>query len=367
MSSKKVNASMKSKSVITRKKIRESTSESMHNHREKTKKIITMLSNLKKFTAFYKELKPEERETLQDYKYSGYVKINKYLYSGNKMQDFYIDDIFLEDIKKYFSKETKDLADIKSINPGNIKKYVELYINNKIVKSINTIDKIFQSPKIQKLQGNEILYRGTIGHSITKKTSRVGNEVVFKNFISTSTEQYISEQFISNRKPKDKICCMYILHNMKDVPFIYLPWQIKDSDKLNKKYISQAFSDEFEFLLPRGLKFKISKKEYIDYKFSNNWMAFKSMKKLSFEKLTKLLINLGMDLDNLSLSKTHLSKMDDEDFKKLFDKLGNKILTYHLEYIGQEPIEPIPTYTYNSGINLHITNASSTSTKFSLD
>ena len=64
MSLKIVNASMKSKS--TRKQMRES----MHNHREKTKKIITMLSNLKKFKAFYKELKPEERETLQDYKYT---------------------------------------------------------------------------------------------------------------------------------------------------------------------------------------------------------------------------------------------------------------------------------------------------------
>jgi hypothetical protein len=82
-------------------------------------------------------------------------------------------------------------------------------------------------------------------------------------------------------------------------------------------------------------------------------MAFNSMKKMSFDKLTKLLINLGMDLDNLSLS-----KMDDEDFKKLFDKLGNKIMTYHLEYIGQETIETIPPFVYNSKINLHISNLS---------
>jgi hypothetical protein len=356
MSSKKVNASIKSKRVSTSKK----KLESMHNHREKTKKILTMLSNLKKFREFYKELKLEERETLQDYKYSGFYKINKYLYSGNKMQDFNIDNRFLNDIKKYFSKETKDLVDIKSINPGNIKKYVELYVNNKIVKSINTIDKIFQSPKIQKLQGNELLYRGTHGHSITNKTSRVGNEVIFNNFISTSTEQYISEQFMTNHELKDKICCMYILTNMKDVPFIYLPWEIKNSDKLNKKYISQAFSDEFEFLLPRGLKFKISKREYIDYKFSNNRMAFNSIKKMSFDKLSKLVKNKDMDLDNLS-------KMDDEDFKKLFDKLSNKILTYHLEYIGQEPIEPISPYNYNSNINLHITNASSNSKNLDFD
>lgn len=334
-----------------------SAKRSISDKKEKTRKIIRMLSNLKKFTLFYKNLKPIDKEALQNYKYNGYFEINKYLFNGAKLNDLYINnELFLSKIKKYFSKDTINFMDIKSINPGNIKPMVELYVNKTIVEQINTIDKIFHLPNIQKLQGNEILYRGTLGHSITTKNSRVGDEVIFKNYISTSTEQSISENFIFQRNinPKEKVCCMYVFHNMKDVPFIYLPWEIKNSDKLSKKTISQSFSDEFEFLLPRGLKFKIIKKELIDFKNNNTWKIFQSIKKMSFDKFSKLLSSSGISID-----KMHLSKMNDEDFKKLYDKITNKILTYHLEYIRQEPVEPLPPFIYNSNINLHIDNASS--------
>jgi len=361
--SKKIS---KLKSISKRNISRRSISRrSISDKKEKTKKIISMLSNLKKFTLFYKNLKSDEKEALQNYKYNGYIKINKYLYDGIKVKDIYIDNLdFLSEIKKHFSKNTVNFIDIKSINPGNIKPIVELYVNKTIIEQINTIDKIFNSPNIQKLQGNEILYRGTGGHSITTKNSRVGDEVIFKNYISTSTEQSISESFMFQHNPREKVCCMYIFHNMKDVPFVYLPWEIKNSDKLSKKIISQTFSDEFEFLLPRGLKFKIIKKELIDFKNNNTRSIFKSIKKIPFDKFAKLLSNAGILID-----KMNLSKMNDEDFKKLYDKISNKILTYHLEYISQEPVEVLPSFVYNSKINLHIDNASSfdkTKSKFNM-
>ncbi len=147
---------------------------------------------------------------------------------------------------------------------------------------------------------------------------------------------------------------------MKDIPFIYLPWQIKNSEKLQKKDISQTFSDEFEFLLPRGLKFKIIKKELINYKGSfDSWSTFQSIKKMSFDKFSKLLVNMGIDINSLELSENKLSKMNNEDFKNLYNKITNKIMTYHLEYIGQENIESVPPFIYNSKINLHISNLSS--------
>lgn len=361
--SKGISKGISIKKSISRKSIskrnisrsrKSSTRRSISEKKEKTRKIISMLSNLKKFRLFYKNLKPIDKEALQNYKYNGYIEINKYLYNDIKMKDIFIDNFqFLTKIKKYFSKDTINFMDIKSINPGNIKPMIELYVNKTIVEQINTIDKIFQATNIQKLQGNEILYRGTRGHSITTKNSRVGDEVIFKNYISTSTDQSISENFIFQRNPKEKVCCMYIFHNMKDVPFIYLPWEIKNSDKLSKKTISQSFDDEFEFLLPRGLKFKIIKKELIDYKSNNSWNTFKTMKKMSFDKFSKLLSSSGISID-----KMHLSKMNDEDFKKLYDKITNKILTYHLEYISQEPVELLPPFVYNSKINLHIDNAS---------
>lgn len=137
------------------------------------------------------------------------------------------------------------------------------------------------------------------------------------------------------------------------MPFIYLPWKI-DSGKLSKKIISQTFSDEFEFLLPRGLKFKIIKKELIDFKATNAWRMSQSIKKISFDKFAKFIASAGISID-----KMNFSKMNDEDFKKLYDKISNKILTYHLEYISQEPVKVLPSFIYNSKINLHIDNASS--------
>lgn len=354
----KVHSNIHSKKLSIKGK---SNNDNSYIQRTKTKKIITMLSNLKKFTDFYKKLSADDKKTLQNYKYNDYIEINKYLYNGNKLKDLYIDQYeFLDKIKSLYSKNTVQLLNIKSINPGNIKQYVELYVNKNIVEQINAIDKIFSSPNIQKLNGDEILYRGTMGHSITKPTSRIGNELIFKNFISTSTEQTISERFMYQRlnKNKEKHCCMYIFHNMKDVPFIYLPWQIENSQKLHKKYISQAMADEFEFLLPRGLKFKIIKKELINYKTIENRFILNQFKKLSFDKLSKLLVNMGVDTNSISLSKDHLKTMDDETFKKLYNKMSMKIQAYHLEYIGQEPINPIQPYVYKSDINLHILEAS---------
>ena len=289
-----------SRNIFSRSR-KSSSRRSISDKKEKARKIISMLSNLKKFTLFYKNLKSDEKEALQNYKYDGYIKINKYLYDGIKINDLFINNYeFISKIKKYFSKDTINFIDIKSINPGNIKPMVELYVNKTIVEQINTIDKIFQSPNIQKLQGNELLYRGTRGHSITTKDSRVGDEVIFKNYISTSTEQSISENFIFQGNPKEKVCCMYIFHNMKDVPFIYLPWEIKNSDKLSKKTISQSFDDEFEFLLPRGLKFKVIKKELIDYKSNDNWDTSKIMKKMSFDKFAKLLSSSNVNWSSSS-------------------------------------------------------------------
>jgi hypothetical protein len=353
--SNKLISRQHTKSFIRIKKI--SVRKSISNKKKTTNKIISMMSNLKKFTIFYKNLTPIEKNILQNYKNNGYIEINKYLYNDIKINDLNINrnGIFFNQIKTYFSKETINIFDIKSINPGNIKQIVELYMNKVVIDQINVIDKIFTKPNVNLLQGNELLYRGSRGHSITTKNSKVGNEIIFKNFISTSTEQAISEKFIEDfmikTQTKKQHCCMYVFHNMKDVPFIYLPWNINNSSKLNKQYINLAFKDEFEFLLPRGLKFKIIKKELIDFK--NNLYTNKYIKKISFNKFDKMLNNINVNID-----KINLSKMNDEDFAKIYNKITNKIVTYHLEYIGQEPLIPLQPFIYNSNINLHIENAS---------
>jgi hypothetical protein len=218
----------------------------------KTHKVLSILGYLKQFNKFFKALSTIEKSELRSYKDFGYISINKYLFNNNKLNELYISkELFVDRLKEYFSKNTKDLVDISIINPSNLKQLVELYVNKNIIDPINTIDKIFQNPSIPKLTGKELLYRGTRDHSITTKNSKIGDEIVFKNFVSSSTQQFVSEMFIKH-KSKDS-CCMYVLTNLKDIPFIYLPWNIKASSKLSKYDISGTFGEEFDQPLTNSL------------------------------------------------------------------------------------------------------------------
>jgi hypothetical protein len=314
--------------------------------KDKTRKVLSILGYLKQFNKFYKSLSTIEKSTLSSYKGIGYNSINKYLYNNNKLNELHVSqELFVFKLKEHFSKNTKDLLDISSINPSNIKLLVELYVNKNIVEPINNIDKIFQNPLIPKLTGKELLYRGTREHSITTKNSKIGDEIVIKNFVSSSTQQSISEMFITH-KAKDS-CCMYVLTNIKDIPFIYLPWNIKASSKLSKYDISQTFNEEFEMLLPRGLKFKITDKKMNDYKIIDSWGSRLHTKKMSFAQLDKIANKLNIDINELS-------KMSESEIQNIYDKMSIKIQTYYLTYIGRDETKPIEPYIYDPKLNLHI-------------
>lgn len=314
--------------------------------RETTKRMIIMLSNLKKFKAFYKKLSKEQKDILAYYKSSGYVAMNRYLYNNKTIKELSIDDLFIQKLKAYYSENTKQMINLKSINPSNIKQLVELYMNKQVIDKINGLDDIFKQADIPKLEGREYLYRGTNEHTETTDKSKVGDIITFKNYLSSSTQQEVSENFTGSwwqNKKSNNLCCMYILHNLKDVPFVYIPWQIRKAHIFEKTDISIISSDEFEYLLPRGLKFKIIKIE------TKIYHGYGSTKKLSFSKLDKIIT---------SSSSNYSNKLNNNSVQKIFDKTNKKIKTYHLEYIGQEPIEKLSPFTYNEKLNLHITPTS---------
>ena len=326
-----------------------------------------MVNNLKNFKMVYKKFTKDTKEALIFYKSYGYHMMNSYLYNNLKIKELYINPYFIREIRKYYSANTKQLIDLTSINPGNVQSLIELYVNKNIVEKINILDKIFLIDNIPKLSGDEILYRGTNKHSITKKSSKVGDIVVSKNFMSTSTELNISENFTFLYMPMGKqkktqnndMCCMYVLHGLKDIPYVYIPWFITKAHVFEKLLISQIPSDEFEFLLPRGLKFKITKIESKVYRYSMT-------KNMSFSNLDKIISTSKQN--NLSSSK--IKTLNNNNVRRIFEKTNKKILTYHLEYVGQEPLTPIPKYNYDSSINIHIQTPQSNSplkTSFPID
>jgi hypothetical protein len=292
-----------------------------------TKKVLKTYSNIKKFKNFYKNISKIDKLTLQAYKGSEYRVINNYLYNHNNLKELKIDEwSFGNTIKNLYSDNTKQLFNYKNINIEKLPNYIELYINKFIVNKINILDKLFTTKDIPKFNGNELLFRGTQGETITSIKSKVGDEVIFNSFTSTSTNKNVSRGFMYGKSDSNNVlCCLYILYGLKDVPYIYIPWNIIKSKQM-KGYISDSIYDEFEYLLPRNLKFKIKK---ID-KILDDTVSFSSS--ITFEKLNKI------------LKKTKNSN--------LYKKINGKIKVYHLDFMEQLPVEPLPPYVYNPKINL---------------
>jgi hypothetical protein len=296
---------------------------------DNTKKVLKTLSNIKKFKNFYKNISKIDKETLQLYKGTVHKILNSYLYNHNNLKELKIDEFsFGNTIKNLYSNNTKQLFNYKNINLEKLPNYIELYINKFIVNKINILDKLFTNKEIPKFNGNELLFRGTKGETNTSIKSKVGDEIIYNSFTSTSTDKEVSRDFISSKSNSNHVlCCLYILYGLKDVPYIYLPWSIIKNKEM-KGHISESVYDEFEYLLPRNLKFKIKK---ID-KIVDDTLLSSSSSSITFEKLNKL-----------------MKKTKNSD---LYKKFYGKIKVYHLDFIEQLPVEPLPAYIYNPKIHL---------------
>jgi len=294
-----------------------------------TKKVLTTFSNIKNFNKFYKNISKIEKDTLQFYKGIGYIDINKYLYNNNKLNELFINKWkFSNTIEKLYSNNTKHLFNFKNINIEKLPRYIELYVNNKIIKNITILDKLFINKDISKLNGKEVLFRGTTENTYTTPKSKIGDTVIFNSFTSSSTNIDVSKKFMGNKINKNKvICCLYVLYGLKDIPYIYVPFFTIQKKQMKSK-ISLSIYDEFEYLLPRNLKFKIKKIETIlDDTISN-------VNPTTFEKLNKII-------------KTTKNN-------NIFKIINDKIKIYHLDFVEHLPVETVKPYKYETSLKLHI-------------
>ena len=302
-----------------------------------TKKVLKTYTNIKNFKKFYKNISKIEKDTIIFYKGVGYYHINKYLYNNNKINELNINEWDFSDIvNKLYSNNTKHLFNFKNINIKDLPKYIELYVNNTIIKNITILDKLFINKDMPKLTGNEILFRGTRGDSYTTLKSKIGDTLIFNSFTSSSTNIDVSKGFMANKINKNKVkCCLYVLNGLKDIPYIYIPW-FQIQKKQMKAKISTSIFDEFEYLLPRNLKFKIKKIETI----VDDTISY--LNPTTFETLNKIIKKTKTKNNNI------------------FKKINNKIKIYHLDFVEHLPVEPVEPYKYNSSIKLHINNIENT-------
>ena len=302
---------------------------------DSTKKILKTHSNIIKFLKFYKNISKIEKDTIQIYKLSGYIGINKYLYNNHKLKELSINEWdFNNTIKNLYSNDTKNLFNFKNINIEKLPEYIELYINNTIIKHITILDKLFINKDIPKLNGKEVLFRGRSGDTYTTSKSKIGDTLIFNSFTSSSTNIDVSKNFINHKiNKKNVVCCLYVLNGLKDIPYIYIPWSVHKNQMKSK--ISSSIYDEFEYLLPRNLKFKIKKIETI---LDDN-ISYTTQ--ITFEKLNKILKKTK------ATTKTKAKANSDNNILK---KINNKIKKYQFDFVEHLPVEPLEPYKYEPSL-----------------
>ena len=217
-----------------------------------------MLEMLPEFITFYKKLTPDQTKALNYYKGFGSFFQSSLLVNYKSKDKI--------ELKFPFTKAQdnilyKDILGLK--NKGFIFKLwlpsadnIERYINdsyNTRIKLLNLLDTIYNHQDCPKLTGKETLYRGMSMNPSLKKL-KVGGTYKFENFISTTIDRLIAEDFSRND-------FVFVITGLRNIPCIYMPNSKRQDDYSYAKFVGEQhiLDDYSELVLPRGLEFKIDK------------------------------------------------------------------------------------------------------------
>jgi hypothetical protein len=95
----------------------------------------------------------------------------------------------------------------------------------------------------------------------------VGDTYTFSNFISTSTSRYIAELYANSPvRGRNTEKCVFVFDKLVNIPYLYMPNDNMTDLFTHKTNTLSALireqpieNDFFEYVLPRNLKFKITK------------------------------------------------------------------------------------------------------------
>lgn len=264
---------------------------------ERVGKIVDILP---KFVKFYDKLTPNDIMAIKYYKGHGSFFQSQLLadHRGKNKDDnkreftfpfnLRVEISFREDISPY----TNELLPFtKSFDIKELPKYIETSYKARITL-LNRLDKIYDKPECPRMTGEEILFRGMGMNSLIKKL-KVGDTYLFKNFISTTVDRQVAENFSNSE-------CVFVLMGLKDIPFIYMPnSKVYGKQDFSKFMMEQEpFYDFSEYTLPRNLEFKIERIEKKPLNLNSEMFGMFGMKNANtFSKLQKVLKKQGY-LDN---------------------------------------------------------------------
>lgn len=324
----------KSKKKITSDNYKITKSQIVKIKRDRIRLLTKKLNFVKKYHKFFKKLSSKEKKALENYKMFGYSDINNYLLNDTKIKKI---DIPMNTYG--YDNKIRNCEQISEITLNKLDRYIENNINF-FINNIRIMDDIFNNKNCPKLTGTELLYRG-IQDKYDSEKYKEGNEIIMKNFQSTSLSQNISQKFMKLWSNKDKIpCCLFEIIKCKDVPFIYLPWDI--STKNNKNELLEGslfeFGDEFEVLLPRNLKFKILK---VRKNFIQDTIMSKDITDIKNKQILKLLKKEGSN------------NITNDNLIEHIDKIFKNIYVITIKLIEQLPLTPINDFVLTNKIPIY--------------
>ena len=322
-------------------------------------RVQTILDILPAFTKFYDKLSRDDIIAIKYYYRDGcffntYLLVTEQSKSINKLKltvpFYYAEEMSLR--RDLFGSTTNpELYFQPSLDIKELGKYIDSSYSTRI-ELLNRLDNIYSRPDCPRMKGQEILFRGMQASDIIRKL-KVGDKYLFQNFISTTIDKKVAEFY--TRKYGEGYPCVFILMNMKDIPFIYMP--NKKLSDVNIKYSTfmkslNLFNDLSECTLPRNLEFTIERIENkpmsaYSNKINGNFATLeKILKRKGYFNLANQKLTSAIE-DNSSNDKA--TATTDENIKKEIDKsIFANAIHYYCTLNEWKPRTPIDWKTISS-------------------
>jgi len=296
------------------------------------------------YSEFYNSLKPTEKTALQYYKHAGYHPMNTFLRShGNEVFE---PEIFITGMHDNIpiSKGAEYKAEYAKLSPKTTLQDYSAFVYKYFIKiamdSIRALDAVFARPNIPRIHGKGsspiVLYSGT--SFLGSRNFKVGDTITMPDYRSTSFSPRVSVSFMGGYGP-DSV--LFVMRGLQGQPYVYLDWDAVRKGTMTGLKASDM-GDEFEYVLPRGMKFRVVKAG-----FSSEYGKYISQDMISRQLDEKLGEGEGVE------------KMDDAFFARSSVRAVGRLYTVELEFVEWKP-KPVrllgPKMNYTTRICTNFAN-----------
>lgn len=317
-------------------------------------RVLAILDILPAFTKFYDKLSRDELAAIKYYKGFGSMFQSNLLAvkpaKPDEKKKLYVPFYYGEEVALrrdlFGSLPDTSLYFQPSLDIKEFGKYIDTSYSARI-ELLNRLDRIYSRPDCPRMIGNEILFRGMQGNNAIKKL-KVGDKYCFQNFISTTIDKKIAERFTAAWGGGHP--CVFVLMDMKDIPFIYMPNSKTGDTSIKYSTFMKArnlYQDLSEYTLPRNLEFTIERIE------KKPISSHPNNKQGTFATLEKVLRRKGYFNSSSASNDDSTNVNTNADINKEIEKLVFASAThYYCKFNEWKPRTPIDWKVISSNIEL---------------